>query len=434
MIEIEKPQIECIETPGDASYGKYVIEPLERGYGTTLGNALRRIMLSSLPGTAATSIKIAGVQHEFSTIPGVKEDVTEIVLNVKSLLTKLHCEGTKTVYIEATGPCEVTAGDIKSDGEVEVLNPELHLATLDVGATLSMEITLSHGRGYVSADRNKAQRPGVIGVIPIDSIYTPVYKVNYTVENTRVGSMSDFDKLTLEVWTDSTISARDAVSLGAKILCDHFALFTDLSDTLDGRPIVVEKSADPQSTVLDMTIEELDLSVRSFNCLKRANINTVADLISKTEDEMFAQMVDIIIVAQAILQMHIIVDGSQDIFLGNMLGYQFMYVLLDCFCQLLGIIAELFQDLGQNRIVYQFMDTEILGIAIYIVGQIYHQIRQYFYSSLFGLDIYEGNCAVLDGICQLCGHLVSCGCDHFTGGRIHYICSQDLMTDTILQS
>ena len=286
MIEIEKPQIECIETPGDASYGKYVIEPLERGYGTTLGNALRRIMLSSLPGTAATSIKIAGVQHEFSTIPGVKEDVTEIVLNVKSLLTKLHCEGTKTVYIEATGPCEVTAGDIKSDGEVEVLNPELHLATLDVGATLSMEITLSHGRGYVSADRNKAQRPGVIGVIPIDSIYTPVYKVNYTVENTRVGSMSDFDKLTLEVWTDSTISARDAVSLGAKILCDHFALFTDLSDTLDGRPIVVEKSADPQSTVLDMTIEELDLSVRSFNCLKRANINTVPDLISKTEDEM----------------------------------------------------------------------------------------------------------------------------------------------------
>ena len=286
MIEIEKPQIECIETPGDASYGKYVIEPLERGYGTTLGNALRRIMLSSLPGTAATSIKIAGVQHEFSTIPGVKEDVTEIVLNVKSLLTKLHCEGTKTVYIEAAGPCEVTAGDIKSDGEVEVLNPELHLATLDVGTTLSMEITLSHGRGYVSADRNKAQRPGVIGVIPIDSIYTPVYKVNYTVENTRVGSMSDFDKLTLEVWTDSTISARDAVSLGAKILCDHFALFTDLSDTLDGRPIVVEKSADPQSTVLDMTIEELDLSVRSFNCLKRANINTVADLISKTEDEM----------------------------------------------------------------------------------------------------------------------------------------------------
>ena len=285
MIEIEKPQIECIETPGDASYGKYVIEPLERGYGTTLGNALRRIMLSSLPGTAATSIKIAGVQHEFSTIPGVKEDVTEIVLNVKSLLTKLHCEGTKTVYIEATGPCEVTAGDIKSDGEVEVLNPELHLATLDVGATLSMEITLSHGRGYVSADRNKPQQT-VIGLIPVDSIYTPVYKVNYTVENTRVGNMTDYDKLTLEVWTDGTISARDAVSLGAKILCDHFALFTDLSESVSSKPTVVEKSEAQHDKVLEMTIEELDLSVRSFNCLKRANINTVQDLISKTEDEM----------------------------------------------------------------------------------------------------------------------------------------------------
>ena len=286
MIEIEKPQIECIETPGDASYGKYVIEPLERGYGTTLGNALRRILLSSLPGTAATSIKIAGVQHEFSTIPGVKEDVTEIVLNMKNLLTKLHCEGAKTVFIEAAGPCEGTAGDIKPDGEVEILNPELHIATLDVGATLSMEVTLSHGRGYVSADRNKAMRPGVIGVIPIDSIYTPVYKVNYTVEKTRVGNMSDFDKLTLEVWTDSTISARDAVSLGAKILCDHFALFTDLSDNVGGEPVIVEKAGDDQSKQLQMTIEELDLSVRSFNCLKRANINTVEDLISKTEDEM----------------------------------------------------------------------------------------------------------------------------------------------------
>ena len=286
MIEIEKPQIECIETPGDASYGKYVIEPLERGYGTTLGNALRRIMLSSLPGTAATSIKIAGVQHEFSTIPGVKEDVTEIVLHVKNLLTKLYCEGGKTVFIEATGPCEVTAGDIKSDGEVEVLNPELHLATLDVGATLSMEITLSHGRGYVSADRNKALRPNVIGVIPIDSIYTPVYKVNYTVESTRVGASSDYDKLTLEVWTDTTITARDAVSLGAKILCDHFALFTDLSDTLGDKSTVVEKAADSKDKMLELTIEELDLSVRSFNCLKRANINTVEDLISKTEDEM----------------------------------------------------------------------------------------------------------------------------------------------------
>ena len=286
MIEIEKPQIECIETPGDASYGKYVIEPLERGYGMTLGNALRRILLSSLPGTAATSIKIAGVQHEFSTIPGVKEDVTEIVLNVKNLLTKLHCEGAKTVFIEATGPCEVTAGDIKSDGEVEVLNPELHLATLDVGATLSMEIALSHGRGYVSADRNKAMRPNVIGVIPIDSIYSPVYKVNFSVENTRVGASSDYDKLTLEAWTDSTITARDAVSLGAKILCDHFALFTDLSDTLGDKSTVVEKATDSKDKMLELTIEELDLSVRSFNCLKRANINTVEDLISKTEDEM----------------------------------------------------------------------------------------------------------------------------------------------------
>ena len=286
MIEIEKPQIECIEAPGDASYGKYVIEPLERGYGTTLGNALRRILLSSLPGTAATSIKIAGVQHEFSTIPGVKEDVTEIVLNVKNLLTKLHSDAVKTVFIEAAGPCEVTAGDIKTDGEVEVLNPELHIATLDVGATLSMEITLSHGRGYVSADKNKAARPGVIGVIPIDSIYIPVYKVNYTVESTRVGASSDYDKLTLEVWTDTTIAARDAVSLGAKILCDHFALFTDLSDTLGDKSTVVEKAQDSKDKMLELTIEELDLSVRSFNCLKRANINTVEDLISKTEDEM----------------------------------------------------------------------------------------------------------------------------------------------------
>jgi len=285
MIEIEKPQIECIETPGDASYGKYVIEPLERGYGTTLGNALRRIMLSSLPGTAATSIKIAGVQHEFSTIPGVKEDVTEIVLNVKSLLTKLHCEGTKTVYIEAVGPCEVKAGDIKGDSEVEVLNPDLHIATLDAGATLNMELTLSHGRGYVSADRNKTAQTA-IGVIPVDSIYTPVYKVNYTVENTRVGNMTDFDKLTLEVWTDGTISPRDAVSLGAKILCDHFSLFTDLSDAMGSKSTVVEKAEAQRDKVLELTIEELDLSVRSFNCLKRANINTVEDLISKTEDDM----------------------------------------------------------------------------------------------------------------------------------------------------
>ena len=285
MIEIEKPQIECIETPGDVTYGKYVVEPLERGYGTTLGNALRRILLSSLPGTAATSIKIAGIQHEFSTIPGVKEDVTDIVLNVKGIVAKIHGEGMKTVYIEAVGPCEVTAGDIKSDGEVEVLNPDLHIATLGEGATLNMEITMNHGRGYVSADRNKTPQT-VIGVIPVDSIYTPVHKVNYTVENTRVGNMTDFDKLTLEVWTDGTITARDAVSLAAKILCDHFALFTDLSETVGRSSTVVEKTETQRDKVLELTIEELDLSVRSFNCLKRANINTVADLISKTEDDM----------------------------------------------------------------------------------------------------------------------------------------------------
>ncbi len=285
MIEIEKPRIECIENPGDESYGKYVVEPLERGYGTTLGNSLRRILLSSLPGTAVTTIKIAGIQHEFSTIPGVKEDVTEIVLNIKGIIARLHSQETKTVYIEAMGEGEVTAGDIKADGEVEILNPELHIATLGPDASLSIEMTLSHGRGYVSAERNKLPQP-IIGVIPIDSIYTPVKKVNYTVENTRVGNMTDFDKLTIEVWTDKTISAKDAVSLGAKILCDHFMLFTDLSDTIGSKSTVVEKTETQRDKMLDMTIEELDLSVRSFNCLKRANINTVADLISKTEDEM----------------------------------------------------------------------------------------------------------------------------------------------------
>jgi DNA-directed RNA polymerase subunit alpha len=285
MVEIERPRIECIETPGDESYGKYVVEPLERGYGTTLGNSLRRILLSSLPGTAVTTIKIAGVQHEFSTIPGVKEDVTEIVLNIKGIIARLHCQGTKTVYIEAAGECEVTAGDIKADGEVEILNPDLHIATLGPDASLSIEMTIGHGRGYVPAERNKLSQP-IIGVIPIDSIYTPVLKVNYTVENTRVGNMTDFDKLTLEVWTDRTITARDAVSLGAKILCDHFALFTDLSETISSTTTVVEKVETQRDKVLEMTIEELDLSVRSFNCLKRANINTVGDLISKTEEEM----------------------------------------------------------------------------------------------------------------------------------------------------
>lgn len=285
MIEIEKPRIECIENPNDESYGKFVVEPLERGYGTTLGNSLRRVLLSSLPGTAVTTIKIAGIQHEFSTIPGVKEDVTEIVLNVKSIIARLHSETAKTVYIEAAGECEVTAGDIKADSEVEVLNPDLHIATLGPEATLSMELTFSHGRGYVVAEKNKPAQT-VAGVIPVDSIYTPVLKVNYAVENTRVGNRTDYDKLTIEVWTDKTMTARDALSLGAKILCDHFTLFTNLSDTIGSNSTVVEKVEKEPDTMLKMTIEELDLSVRSFNCLKRANINTVEDLVNKTQDEM----------------------------------------------------------------------------------------------------------------------------------------------------
>ena len=285
MVEIEKPRITCVDTPEDVSYGKYVVEPLERGYGMTLGNSLRRILLSSLPGYAATSIKIAGVQHEFSTIPGITEDVTEIVLNIKRLIVKLHCQGVKTVYVDAVGPCEVTAGDIKADGEVEILNPELHICTLGEGATFNMEITLSQGRGYDSAERNKTPQT-VIGVIPIDSIYSPVKKVNYTVEPTRVGDRTDYDKLTLEVWTDCTISAKDAVSLGAKILSDHLTVFTNLSDSVNTGSTVVEKIADRPDAKLAMTIDELDLSVRSFNCLKRANINTVADLISKTGEDM----------------------------------------------------------------------------------------------------------------------------------------------------
>ena len=285
MVEIQKPRIECIENVGDESYGKYVVEPLERGYGTTIGNSLRRILLSSLPGTAVTTVKIAGVQHEFSTIPGVKEDVTEIVLNVKGIIAKLYSEGVKTVYIEASGECEVTAGNIKADSDVEVLNPEHHIATLGPDATLNMELTFAQGRGYVTADRNKPAQT-IIGVIPVDSVYTPVRKVNYTVENTRVGDATDYDKLTLEVWTNGTISARDAVSLGARILVDHFTLFTDLSETMGSKATVVEKASEQRDKVLELTIEELDLSVRSFNCLKRANINTVEDLISKTEDEM----------------------------------------------------------------------------------------------------------------------------------------------------
>ena len=285
MIEIMKPRIECIETPTDSSHGKYIVEPLERGYGTTLGNSLRRVLLSSLPGTACTSIKIAGVQHEFSTIRGVKEDVTEIVLNVKSIIARLHSAGPKTVYIEATGEGVVTAGDIKADAEVEILNPEQPIATLGPDGALNMELVLDHGRGYVVAEKNKnPQTP--IGTIPVDSIFTPVLKVNYTVENTRVGNKTDYDKLTLEVWTDKTMSAREAVSLAAKILDDLFKQFTDLSDVAGMGSVVVEKVEKEPDTMLKMSIEELDLSVRSFNCLKRANINTVEDLVSKTQDEM----------------------------------------------------------------------------------------------------------------------------------------------------
>lgn len=285
MVEIEKPKIECIESDEDSSYGKFVIEPLERGYGTTLGNSLRRVLLSSLPGTAVTSVKINSVQHEFSTIPGAKEDVAEIVLNVKGIIAKLHSPGPKVVYIEAQGARDVCAGDIKPDGEVEILNPDYHIVSLGSNASFNMELTLSHGRGYVPAERNKAAQT-VIGVIPVDSLYSPVRKVNYNVENTRVGNMTDYDKLTLEVWTNSTISARDAVSLGAKILSDHLNLFTDLSETIATKSTVVEKTEAQRDKVLEMTIEELDLSVRSFNCLKRAGINTVEDLINKTETDM----------------------------------------------------------------------------------------------------------------------------------------------------
>lgn len=286
MIEIEKPQIETAEIKSDGTYGRFVLEPLERGYGTTLGNSLRRVLLSSLPGVAVTSIKIDGVQHEFSTVPGVKEDVTEIVLNMKGLIAKIHGEAPKTIHIEAEGECEVTAGDIKVDSEVEILDPGMHIATLGPGAKLYMEIVIDKGRGYVPSERNKAKIANVIGVIPVDSIYTPVLKVNYTVENTRVGQITDYDKLTIEVWTDGTISAKEAVSLGAKVLTEHLNLFVDLSDEAYTADIMVEKDDRGKEKVLEMTIEELDLSVRSFNCLKRAGINTVEDLISKSEEEM----------------------------------------------------------------------------------------------------------------------------------------------------
>ena len=284
MIEIEKPKIETEILSEDGTHGKFVVEPLERGFGTTLGNSLRRVLLSSLPGVAATSIKIDGVVHEFSTVPGVKEDVTEIVLNIKGLIANLHCDGPKTVEISAEGPCNVTAGSIHCDSEVEILNPDMHIATLSDGAKLSMEITLDRGRGYISADRNKAKMvTNVIGELPIDSIYTPVLKVNYNVEPTRVGQSIDFDKLNLEVWTNGIISAQEAVSLAAKILTEHLNLFVDLSSNT---AIMVEKDDKGKEKVLEMTIEELDLSVRSFNCLKRAGINTVEDLINKSEEEM----------------------------------------------------------------------------------------------------------------------------------------------------
>ncbi len=286
MIGIEKPKIETAEFSASGDYGRFVLEPLERGYGTTLGNSLRRVLLSSLPGYAITSVKIEGVHHEFSTIKGVKEDVTEIVLNLKSVILKIHGDGPKTMYIDASGAGVVTAGDINTDSEVEIINPELPIATLDADAHLSMELTCDKGRGYVSAERNKAIMQPIIGVIAIDSIYTPVLKVNYTVENTRVGQITDYDKLTLEVWTDGTINAKEAVSLGAKILNEHLNLFGDLSDEAFDTEIMIVKDDNNTEKVLEMTIEELDLSVRSFNCLKRAGINKVEDLINKSEEDM----------------------------------------------------------------------------------------------------------------------------------------------------
>ena len=295
MIEIEKPNINPVSLREDGAEGEFVVEPLERGYGTTLGNSLRRVMLSSLPGVAVTNIKIDGVLHEFSTIPGVTEDVTEIVLNVKGITAKLHCNGPKTVVIDVMGEKDITAGDIKQDSDIEILNPEHHIATIGENERFYMELTFAHGRGYVSQERNKqlhTQSLGVtasapIGTIYTDSIYTPVYNVKYTVDNTRVGSnITDYDKLTLEVLTDGTISARDAVSLGAKILNEHLNLFVELSDRARKAEIMVEREETIKEKVLEMTIEELDMSVRSFNCLKRAGIDTVEDLTNRTEEEM----------------------------------------------------------------------------------------------------------------------------------------------------
>lgn len=286
MIEIEKPKIEVAELTEDGRYGKFVIDPLERGYGMTLGNSLRRVLLSSLPGTAVTGVKIEGVQHEFSTIPGVKEDVTEIILNVKSIIAMLYCEEPKRVILKGEGECELTAGDIECDADIKILNPELHMCSLAEGGKFYMELTFEHGRGYVSAERNKKEYESDIGVIATDSIYTPVVKVNYTVENTRVGQITDFDKLAIEVWTDGTISAKEAISVSAKILTEHLNLFVDLSDEGQNTKVMVETAEQGKEKVFEMTIEELDLSVRSFNCLKRAGINTVEDLANKTEEEM----------------------------------------------------------------------------------------------------------------------------------------------------
>jgi len=294
MIEIEKPIITTADLSEDGIHGTFIVEPLERGYGITLGNSLRRVLLSSLPGVAVTNIKIDGVLHEFSTIPGVTEDVTEIVLNVKGITAKLHCAGPKTVIIDVTGEKEVTAGDIKQDSDVEILNPDHHIATVGENERFYMELTFAAGRGYVSQERNKqlhtqilgAAASAPIGTIYTDSIYTPVYNVNYTVDNTRVGNITDYDKLTLEILTNGTISAKEAISLGAKILNEHLNLFVDLSDEAKKAEIMVEREETIKEKVLEMTIEELDMSVRSFNCLKRAGIDTVEDLINRTEEDM----------------------------------------------------------------------------------------------------------------------------------------------------
>ena len=285
MLEIEKPKIEIIELNEENTYGKFIVEPLERGYGTTLGNSLRRILLSSLPGAAVSSIKIQGVLHEFSTIPGVYEDVSEIILNIKEIAAVMYSDEPVMLRIEAEGPGEVTAGDIITGADVEILSKDLHIATLEDDAKLYMELEMSRGRGYVPADRNKKENQP-IGVLPIDSIFTPVKKVNFKVENTRVGQVTDYDKLTLEVWTDGTIKPDDATSLGAKILNEHLNLFVTLTDHVSDVEIMGEKEEDKKEKVLEMTIEELDLSVRSYNCLMRAGINSVDELNQKTEDDM----------------------------------------------------------------------------------------------------------------------------------------------------